>query len=122
MPDSITQKSRDVTMTDYRAELQRPDCFDFAMDFLGDPEAPEVIQYVEALEARARPAIEPVLVTERPWEREGWCDADGKCWWGRPSEKLWIPDWFLTTRAEVEEFCDCFPPSVALPHYALPIP
>ena len=69
-----------------------------------------------------RPAIEPVPVAERPWEREGWCDADGKCWWGRPSEELCNSDWFLATRAEVEEFCDCFPPVVSLPYWALPVP
>jgi len=28
----------------------------------------------------ARPAIEPVPVAERPWEREGWCDDNGWCW------------------------------------------
>jgi hypothetical protein len=69
-----------------------------------------------------RPAIESVPVAERPWEREGWCDADGKCWWGRPSEELCNSDWFLATRAEVEEFCDCFPPVVSLPHWELPVP
>lgn len=25
-----------------------------------------------------RPAVEPVPVSERPWEREGWCDAKGQ--------------------------------------------
>jgi len=31
----------------------RPECFGFAMSFLGDPEETEVRRYVEALEARA---------------------------------------------------------------------
>ena len=70
----------------------------------------------------ARPAIEPVPVSERPWDREGWCDAEGRCWWGRPSEELCNSDWFLATCAEVEEFCDSCPPTVSLPHHALPIP
>lgn len=26
------------------------------------------------------PAPVPVLVAERPWEREGWCDEQGRCW------------------------------------------
>ena len=69
-----------------------------------------------------RPAIEPVPVAERPWEREGWCDAEGKCWWGRPSEELCNSDWFLATSLEVEEFCDGWPPIVSLPHHALPVP
>ena len=38
--------------------LTRPECFDFAMDFLGDPEETEVRRYVEALEART--TIQPV--------------------------------------------------------------
>jgi hypothetical protein len=82
-----------------------------------------VRDYASAVLARwGRPAVEPVPVAERPWEREGWCDADEKCWWGRPSEELCNSDWFLATRAEVEEFCDCFPPVVSLPHWALPVP
>ena len=68
------------------------------------------------------PAIEPVPVSERPWKREGWCDADGRCWWGRPLDELCNSDWFLATRADVEEFCDCPPPVVSLPHHALPVP
>jgi hypothetical protein len=40
-------------MTNYPAEIQRPDCFEFAMNFLGDPEATELLKYIEALEARA---------------------------------------------------------------------
>jgi hypothetical protein len=28
----------------------------------------------------ASPALEPTPVSERPWEREGWCDAEGRCW------------------------------------------
>jgi hypothetical protein len=35
-------------MADYK---QRPDCFDFSMDFLGDPS--EILAYVEELESRA---------------------------------------------------------------------
>ena len=70
----------------------------------------------------ARPTIEPVPVAERPWEREGWCDRDGFCWWGRPSEELCDSDWYLGTRTEVEEFrSDCMP-TVSLPCNALPLP
>jgi hypothetical protein len=38
--------------TDCRTELKRPDCFGFALDFLGDPEAPQLLGYIEALESR----------------------------------------------------------------------
>jgi len=34
--------------------IKRPDCFDFAMDFLGDWEATEIRRYVEGLETDAR--------------------------------------------------------------------
>jgi hypothetical protein len=81
-----------------------------------------VSNYRAVLARWGRPAIEPVPVAERPWEREGWCDAEGRCWWGRPSEELCNSDWFLATRAEVEEFCDDCLPAVSLPHHALPIP
>lgn len=46
----------------------RPDCFEFAMAFLGDPEAKEMREYVEALEAgilqisKAAGDLEAVLV------------------------------------------------------------
>jgi hypothetical protein len=36
---------------------KRPECFDFAMDFLGCPEAEEVVRYVEQLEAALALAI-----------------------------------------------------------------
>ena len=36
----------------------------------------------ELLERHAAPV--PVPVSERPWEREGWCDMDGECWWCPP--------------------------------------
>jgi hypothetical protein len=86
-------------------------------------EAGELLAYARAVLARwGRPAIEPVPVAERPWEREGWCDAEGRCWWGRPSEELCNSDWYLATRAEVEEFCSGCMPIVSLPHHALPVP
>jgi len=47
--------------------LTRPECFDFAMDFLGDPEETEVRRYVEALEART--------ADERTLYHEGRLDA-----------------------------------------------
>jgi hypothetical protein len=47
----------------------RPDCFDFAMDFVGDPEETEVRRYVEALEAR--PTIQPEPVAPTDEELEG---------------------------------------------------
>jgi hypothetical protein len=30
------------------------------------------------------PAVVPVAVSERPWERGGWLDLDSECWWCPP--------------------------------------
>jgi hypothetical protein len=75
-----------------------------------------------AFSAAPAPAVVPVAVSERPWEREGWRDAEGRCWWGRPSEELCNSDWYLATRDEVEEFCSECMPIVSLPHNAIPLP
>jgi hypothetical protein len=62
-----------------------------------------------ALARWGTPAIQSVPVSERPWEREGWCDAEGRCygwdgdyWWmvGNPgwaNETIthWLPHWAL---------------------------
>jgi hypothetical protein len=74
----------------------------------------------------ARPTIEPVPVAERPWEREGWCDAEGMCWLHRPAE---IPcrlangtlyRWVLDTPCRDEE--EPVHDTHSLPHHALPVP
>lgn len=73
-----------------------------------------------------RPTIEPVPVAERPWEREGWCDAEGRCWLHRPAE---IPcrlengtlyRWVLDTPCRDEE--EPVHDTHCLPHHALPVP
>jgi hypothetical protein len=80
----------------------------------------------EALARWGRPAIEPVPVAERPWEREGWCDAEGRCWLHRPAK---IPcrlangtlyRWVLDTPCRDEE--EPVHDTHCLPHHALPIP
>jgi hypothetical protein len=58
-----------------------------------------------------RPAIQPVAVSERPWEREGWCDAEGRCWW---FNRAGIPEWQLASDGPYGDF--------SLPHNALPVP
>jgi len=69
----------------------------------------------------ARPTIKPVPVAERPWEREGWCDAEGRCWWGVPAgivdpddERVSAACWALV---------GAMPNATHwLPHHALPLP
>jgi hypothetical protein len=76
----------------------------------------------EALTRWARPTIEPVPVAERPWEREGWCDAEGRCWWGRVEGNPGNPEWFLAGLSEIEGFYEIGDWIVLLPHHALPVP
>jgi hypothetical protein len=76
----------------------------------------------EALTRWGRPTIKPVPVAERPWEREGWCDAEGRCWWGRVEGNPGNPEWFLAGLSEIEGFYEIGDWIVLLPHHALPVP
>jgi hypothetical protein len=71
--------------------------------------------------SRWSPAIQPVTVAERPWEREGWCDAEGICWWFHKATPDTNAGWIPATHEDIElvgiEFF-----SHSLPHHALPIP
>jgi hypothetical protein len=74
----------------------------------------QVHAFARAVLARyARPTIEPVPVSERPWEREkGWNDPDGECWWCPPDGP---PYWQMANPAMVYG-------GWLLPHHAMPIP
>ena len=66
-----------------------------------------------ALQLWGSPPIEPVPVSERPWEREkGWRDPDGECWWCPPDGP---PYWQMANPAMVYG-------GWLLPHHALPLP
>jgi hypothetical protein len=56
--------------------LQRPDSFDFALDFLGGSDAEELLAYVEALEGRLRQVTE---VTDEELDKSflQWWDQEG---------------------------------------------
>jgi len=75
-----------------------------------------------ALTRWGRPVIQPVPVAERPWERKGWCDAEGRCWWGRVEGNPGNPEWFLAGLSEIEGFYEIGDWTVLLPHHALPAP
>jgi hypothetical protein len=81
----------------------------------------------EALARWGTPAIEPVPVSERPWEREGWCDAEGRCWWWHPDHKEddFDAGWILLNPKWADGRHD-FDRSLIythwLPHHALPTP
>jgi hypothetical protein len=77
----------------------------------GSPEALKLTRAADLLEQR-HPT--PVPVSERPWEREGWCDDEDRCWCmssldGPP------PRWWLV---RPEPLSDGF----VLPATALPVP
>jgi hypothetical protein len=72
-------------------------------------------------------AVAPVAVSERPWELEGWCDAEGRCWVGRLGfrEKVEETGKFFTMPHEwqlEEPELDPVFPCVLLPHWAIPLP
>ena len=72
-----------------------------------------------ALLRQPAPAPVPVPVAERPWEREGWCDAEGRCWWlvlnqSWPCVYLMRSDDDLLAAADEDVHC--------LPHWAIPQP
>jgi hypothetical protein len=66
----------------------------------------------------------PVPVGERPWERDGWCDDEGRCWWWRSDgvDEFWE---FICLRYPVEHIAklpDHISYGPCLPHWALPLP
>jgi hypothetical protein len=65
-----------------------------------------------ALACLGRPAIEPVPASERPWEREGWCDAENRCY-GWDGEYWWM----IGNPEAADETITHW-----LPHYAMPVP
>jgi hypothetical protein len=71
-----------------------------------------IIEHCRAVLTRyAHPTTKPVPAAERPWEREGWCDAEGRCWWFNHAG---IPEWQLASDGPYGDF--------SLPHHALPVP
>jgi hypothetical protein len=82
-----------------------------------DPNISRVANLVQyALARYGTPAIQPVPVSERPWEREGWCDAEGQCWMGDPGGAGFIPSWRLCRPGDAPSM------TCSLPHHALPTP
>jgi hypothetical protein len=63
------------------------------------------------------PAIKPVPVAEQPWERDGWCDAEGRCW--MVNELL---EWAFRKQYKSLDSYYFYGYTHLLPHYALPVP
>ncbi len=54
--------------------MNKPECFDFAMDFIGDPEDAEIREYVEGLEKEN----ESLKILKRligEWDGYGWANG-----------------------------------------------
>jgi hypothetical protein len=115
LKDGVMQPIEDVIAALNAAELVQsvPACV--ACDGSPAPENSPCAVCGAVLQRYARPAITPVPVIERPWEREGFCDAEGRCWfsaqavgghyWSLWPRQKWLPG---------TGYC--------LPHWALPIP
>lgn len=82
-----------------------------------DQHAQRILRAAELLE---RQALVPVPVSERPWEREGWCDAEGNCWLGGNVFDGSTPTWLYGPTAWAERFPNVH--RVLLPTHALPLP
>jgi hypothetical protein len=121
-PASVTDQPTDKELLELMPETMR-DEFSYAArtcsDAMGGRVKPGIfrvalntaaLEYAQAvLQRYGRPAIEPVPTSERPWEREGWCDEKGMCygwdgdyWWmlgsPRSANELithWLPCWAL---------------------------
>jgi hypothetical protein len=81
-------------------------------------------EFASIIRRWGRPAIKPVSVAERPWEREGWCDARGQCWWFKPADfddNEPAPSWYLDVSPALKEI-RFFGLTYSLPHHALPLP
>jgi len=71
---------------------------------------------VALLEQLSAAALHPVPVSERPWEREGWCDSEGRCWWWNPPiGALGTGWWGLQPWEWMVDATVCLP-AHALPH------
>ena len=73
-----------------------------------------ILAGIRAVLTRYAAQAVPVPVADRPWEREGWCDAGGNCWLhdGFAWRLLVVPNGWTKFR----------PFTHSLPHWALPLP
>ena len=58
----------------------------------------------------------PAPVNERPWERDGWCDEQGRCWWTANKPGPLPPVWWMVY---IPQSCTN---GIMLPAHALPTP
>jgi hypothetical protein len=85
------------------------------------PWTPGIKHFGRAAELLQRQVLVPVPVSERLPGPE-YCDANGRCWWGRSESHDWSADWTFATYKAVAEFCEFSPRTTWLPAHALPLP
>ena len=117
-PEPVAGESTDEELLRTYGLAKRDYCYDGPSDdWPKRAERAATIHGLRAVLARwGAPAIEPVPVSERPWQREGWLDAEGSCWMGDPGDAEFIPSWRLC-RPEDAPSMTC-----SLPYWALPMP
>jgi hypothetical protein len=58
-----------------------------------DADGPDLLDFARAvLERWGTTHPRPIPVGERPWEREGFCDAKGRCWCGFTREEIRVAE------------------------------
>ena len=77
---------------------------------------PGIIEALPAERTALVPVAQPVAVSERPWEREGWCDEQGRCWWTANKPGPLPPSWWMVS---IPQSCT---DGIMLPANALPTP
>ncbi len=70
--------------------------------------------YTHAADLLQRQHPQPVAVSERPWEREGWSDEQGRCWIFMPDIGT-DPSWRLTDPRDTGPYHTHSLPANALP-------
>lgn len=66
---------------------------------------------------------QPVPVSERPWEQEGWCDDQGRCWWFNPGQPAMSNPHIATSSWRLCQMLNGKPMgSYSLPYNALTLP
>jgi hypothetical protein len=91
-------------------------------DELDDGYGVDLVVFARTVLARwGGAAVQPVPVSERPWERPGWLDAEGYCWCfavGRNWRSGYSADRAWMLRHPEPDVYDTH----SLPHWALPVP
>ncbi len=79
-------------------------------------ETKERVARIATLLRQPAPAVVAVAVDERPWERDGWCDAEGRCWAEHISREGTV-SWRLAKVEDMGGWC-----ARVLPAHAIPQP